>query len=241
MLGGGRRLPDPGPLPARHGAPVFAGKKAERRMDEVTPDSAETQDLLGQARRGDAAAFERLFARCRDDLRRMVDLRLEPRLRARVDPSDVVQEAQLEAFRRLADFLERQPMPFHLWLRKTAYERLLMLRRRHVAAARRSVAQEVELPDRSSQLLARRLLDTRATPAAQAERRELEERVSRALALLAEDDREILLLRNFEGLSYQEVGHLLDLVPATARKRHGRALLRLHKLLAEAATEGPAP
>src|SRR4051812_16715090 len=108
-------------------------------MDEVTPESDETQQLLTELRAGDSRAFGRLFARHRPDLLRLVALRLDTRLQARLDPSDVVQETQLEAFRRLQDFLERRPMPFRLWLRKTAQERLVMLSRRHLGAARRAV------------------------------------------------------------------------------------------------------
>ena len=116
-------------------------------MDEVTPDGAETQRLLELVAAGDRAAFEQLFAEHRAELRRVVEMRLDARLRARLDPSDVVQETQLEAFRRLGDFLERRPMPFRLWLRKTAQERLLMLQRQHLEAARRTVGREVALHD----------------------------------------------------------------------------------------------
>jgi RNA polymerase sigma-70 factor (ECF subfamily) len=92
-------------------------------MADVTPDSAETQRLLHQVCAGDASAFDALFARHRSYVRQVIELRLDPRLRARVDPSDVVQETQLDAFRRLPDYLERRPMAFRLWLRKTACER----------------------------------------------------------------------------------------------------------------------
>jgi RNA polymerase sigma-70 factor (ECF subfamily) len=202
-------------------------------MDEAAQDSAETLRLLEEAQGGDSQAFEQLFARYRPELRQAVEFRLGPELRTRVDPSDVVQEAEMEAFRRMPDFLQRRPMPFRLWLRKTAYERLGMLWRQHVGAARRSVRREVPFPDQSSQLLARQLLAPGATPIQQLDRAEREQRVSQAVARLAEIDREVLLLRNYEGLSYEEVGFLLDIDPATARKRHGRALLRLHTLLGD--------
>jgi RNA polymerase sigma-70 factor, ECF subfamily len=202
-------------------------------MDELTPDSSETRNLLDQIQAGDRRAFERLFGRHRPELRQFIALRLDPRVRARLDPSDVVQETQMEAFRRLPDYLQRQPMPFRVWLRKTAYERLVMTRRQHVQAGKRTMEREVPLPERSSQLLARRLLRGGSTPSQQLQRRELVHRVRQALAQLAPADREILLMRNFEELSYQEVGFILDIEPATARQRHGRALLRLHKLLTE--------
>src|SRR5215813_3163744 len=117
-------------------------------MDELGPDSTETRGLLERIQAGDDAAFEALFARHREFLRKFVALRLDPDVRARVDPSDIVQETQLEAFDRLRDYLKRQPMPFRTWLRKTAYERMLKAHRHH-AAARRSVKREAVLPSRS--------------------------------------------------------------------------------------------
>jgi RNA polymerase sigma-70 factor, ECF subfamily len=200
-------------------------------MDEVTPDSAQSQRLLEQVRAGDRGAFERLFTRFRVDLCQFVELRLEPKLRPRVDPSDVVQETRLEVFQRLADYLERRPMPFRLWLRKTAYERLDKIRQRHFATSRRTVEREVPLPDQSSLLLARKILAEGSAPSQQLSRKELVPRLRRALAQLPEADREVLLLRTVEGLSYQEVGYLLGIEPAAARKRPARALVRLHRIL----------
>jgi RNA polymerase sigma-70 factor (ECF subfamily) len=200
-------------------------------MPEVTPDSAETQRLLRRIHAGDRQAFEKLFARHRPYLRQVVDLRLDPKVRARVDPSDVVQETHLEAFRRLPDYLERRPMPFRLWLRKTAYERLLMLQRHHLQAQRRAVDREVALPDRSSVQLFRQLLAPGSTPSQQLARAELARRVRQAVAQLAEIDREILLMRNLEGLSNHEVAQVLEIEPAAASQRYGRALLRLRKFL----------
>src|SRR5262249_13037590 len=180
---------------------------------------------------GDREAFERLFALYRPGLCRFIRLRLDARLRARVDVSDVVQEAQLDALRRLADFLERRPMPFHLWLRETAYGRLVNVRRHHVETARRAVGRERALPDRSSLLLAAHLLAGGPSPSEQVARREAARRVNDALAGLPEEDREVLLMRSLEGLSYQEVGCTLAMDPAAARRRYGRALLRLRKAL----------
>ena len=202
-------------------------------MDELTPDSTETQGLLQQVGAGDRLAFDRLFARHRPHLSQFVELRLDPRVRGRVDASDIVQETQLEAFRRLPDFLGRQPMPFHVWLRKTAYERLLMARRQHLAVAKRAAGREQPLPERSSLLLAQRLFARGSTPGHNLDRRERARRVHEALAQLPEADREVLVMRNLEERSYQEVACILGIEPAAARKRHGRALLRLHQLLAD--------
>jgi RNA polymerase sigma-70 factor (ECF subfamily) len=202
-------------------------------MDLPASDSAETQRLLEQARAGEAGARDRLFARHRPYLHRIVELRMDPRLRARVDPSDVIQEAQMEANRRLVNYLNQPPMPFRLWLRQIAFDQLLMLRRRHVKAQQRAVERDVVLPEQSSLLLAQKLLDPGQSPSEQLSRRELARRVRQALTGLAESDRDILLLRNYEGLSNLEVAQVLGIQPAAASQRYGRALLRLRKLLLE--------
>jgi RNA polymerase sigma-70 factor (ECF subfamily) len=201
-------------------------------VDELTPDSAETIDLLEEVRAGRRPALDQLLVRHRPDLLQFVELRMDPKMRGRLDASDVVQDAQLEVYRRLADFLDRRPMPFHVWLRKTAYERLLMARRQHVEAAQRAVGRERRLPDRSSLLFARRILARGSTPSRSLARRELARRVHQVLAELPDSDREILVMRNLEERSYQEIACILDIEPAAARKRHGRALIRLHALLA---------
>jgi RNA polymerase sigma-70 factor (ECF subfamily) len=200
-------------------------------MPEITPDSAETCHLLEQVQAGDRSAFERLFARYRPYLHQVVEARLDPKVFARIDPSDVVQEAQMEAYRRLPDYLARRPMPFRLWLRKTAQERMLSIRRRHLEAKGRALGREVPLPERSSLMLAKAFLAVGSTPSQELDQHELVHRVHQAVARLSEADQEILLLRTFEGLSNQEVACLLDLDPQTASKRYGRAVLRLHRLL----------
>ena len=210
-------------------------------MDELPLDETETQRLLQQVRGGDRLAFEQLFTRHRPFLRQIIELRLDPRLRSRVDPSDVVQETQLEAFRRLDDYLQRQPMPFRLWLRKTACERLLMAQRQHVGAARRAVGREVTLPDASSLQLAQQLLAGGSTPSQRLNREELAGQVRQAVTRLSETDREVLLMRNLEMLSNQEVALELQIDPAAASQRYGRALLRLRKLLVAGGLTEPPP
>jgi RNA polymerase sigma-70 factor (ECF subfamily) len=202
-------------------------------MAEVQADSLQTQGLLEQIARGDRQALERLLERFRPGLHDFVAARLEPKLRARLDPSDVVQEAQLEVVRRMDDFLRRRPMPFHLWVRKTTWERLLNLRRDHRKRARRSVDREVVLPARSSLLLAQPLLAAGPSPSQQLAARELANRIAQAVAELAEIDREILVMRHVEELPYEEIACLLEVEPAAARKRYGRALIRLQQVLTD--------
>ena len=143
----------------------------------------------------------------------------------------------MEAVRRLDGYLRDAPLPFRLWLRRIAQDRLLMLRRRHRGAGRRAVTREAAMPDESSLAFARQLLAAGTSPSARLAASELAQRVREAVAQLPEADREVVLLRNFEGLSNQEVAQLLEIQPAAASQRYGRALLRLRKLLDEAPPE----
>jgi RNA polymerase sigma-70 factor (ECF subfamily) len=202
-------------------------------MSELRPDSAETRALLDKIQGGNRQALEDLLGRQRPLLRSFIEVRLDPRLAARVDPSDIVQEALVTVTQRMDEYLERRPMPFHLWVRKTAYERFLDVRKHHQIRARRSVDREEAWPNRSSLLLARPLLARGPSPSQQLAARERADRVGRAVARLADADREILLLRHAEDLPFEEIACLLDIEPAAARKRFGRALIRLQALLAE--------
>src|SRR2546430_10486832 len=111
----------------------------------MASNSQETQELLDQARRGDASAVDRLLATHREPLRRMISLRLDPALASRLDASDVVQDVLLEASRRLKGYLQNPAMPFHLWLRHIAKDHIVDAYRRHRRAKRRSLDREQQL------------------------------------------------------------------------------------------------
>lgn len=191
------------------------------------------ESLLRKASAGDQEAFRALFLQHRAALMDFIRRRLDAPLKARIDASDIVQETQFEAFRRLEGYLANRPMPFADWLERTAYERLIMLRRRHLGAARRSARREQRMPDRTSMLLARRLTAT-SSPSQQVSRREMAQRIRALVDSLPAADREILWLRSFEERGYDEIAALLSIEAAAARKRHGRALLRLHALMQSA-------
>src|SRR6266481_3061784 len=125
----------------------------------MADDSGETERLLAAAGRGNMADWGELLDRHRGRLRRMLALRLDPRLQGRVDPSDVLQEAYLEASARLADYLDNPTMPFFLWLRFLAGQKLVTLHRHHLGVQMRSAGREVSLyrggmPEASSAALA---------------------------------------------------------------------------------------
>jgi RNA polymerase sigma-70 factor (ECF subfamily) len=205
----------------------------------VDGDAFDTQELLARARRGEQAALEALFGRHREQLRYGIALRLDRRLAARVDVSDVLQETYLEAARRLADYLARPEMPFHLWLRWLARERVLVLHRRHLGTARRAVSQEVQpLPVDSSAQLVRGLVGPGPTPSQALAAVELAERLRLALQQLDPDERDLLLWRHFEQLSNREIAQVLRVSEAAANKRYVRALQRLRGLLAGLGVSG---
>jgi len=205
----------------------------------MPPNSPETEVLLDQAREGDAAALDRLLSQQREPLRRMIGLRLDPALAARLDASDVVQEVLLEASRRLRDYLQRPAMPFHLWLRHIARDHVIDAYRRHRQAQRRSLDREQpmlagHLADHSSMELAGQLLDPELTPASAALHHELQRRLESAIATLSEDDREVILMKHYEQLSNQEIAQFLELSEAAASMRYLRALRRLKAVLTPA-------
>jgi RNA polymerase sigma-70 factor (ECF subfamily) len=208
----------------------------------MTPAQPDTDELLRQAGRGDQGAREGLLARHRDRLRKMVAWRLDRRLAARVDPSDVVQEVLLEASRKMDRYLRERPLPFFAWLRVLAGEHLAALHRRHVRARGRSVLREepglLNLPDESAAELAARLVTASTGPTQQVLREELRQRVRQALELLPERDREILVLRNLEQLSVADTAEVLGISPGAAKVRHLRALERLRGLLDDKDQEG---
>ncbi len=202
------------------------------------PDSEQTQELIAAARHGDDDAVNRLLQRHRDAVRRMIDMRMDRQLQRRVDASDIVQEVLIDANRRLGEYLNKPAMPFHLWLRQMAQDRLIDAHRRHRVAAKRSLDREQPMAarsrmDRSTLELAAELCDQERTPAAAAEWHELQEQFRAALDKLDEQDREVVLMRHFEKLSNSEVAAALDLTPPAASMRYLRAMRRLRKILAE--------
>ena len=201
----------------------------------------DTEHLLERAAAGDAAARDQLLQRHRRRLRRMVAVRFDPRLAARVDPSDVVQETLAEAAANLDRYLSERPLPFYPWLRQIAQRRLIELHRRHVQARRRSVTREVGppgLPDHSALALADRLFARTSSPSAGLRRQERRDRVRAALAALPEQDREVLVLRVLEALPTRETAAVLGISEVAVRSRQVRALDRLKVLLGADFLEG---
>src|SRR5712692_7478367 len=159
-------------------------------MATMTRAQPDTEELLQRAGDGDDAARQQLLLRHQHRLRQMVAVRMDRRLAARVDPSDLVQEALMDAHQKLSDYIRKRPLPFYPWLRRLAWERLVQLHRRHLHAGRRSVLREEPpaLPDESAAELADRLRGSNSSPSGQAVKEELRDRLRSALAKLGERD-----------------------------------------------------
>jgi RNA polymerase sigma-70 factor, ECF subfamily len=197
----------------------------------------DTAALIERARAGDPAALNEIFTRHRDRLRRMVDVRLDRRLQGRVDASDVIQEAYLDAARRLDDYLSDARLPVFLWLRLVVGERLLKLHRQHLGTQMRDAGREIALyrealPTASSAALAAQLLGRHTSPTEAAVRAERMLRLQEALNTLDPIDREVLSLRHFEELTRAEAAQALGIEEAAAAKRYVRAVKRLKEALA---------
>jgi RNA polymerase sigma-70 factor (ECF subfamily) len=202
----------------------------------VWPDADETAELLASARAGNTSAVNHLLDRHRAAIHRMIQLRLDNKIQQRVDVSDVVQDVFVEASRRLRDYLQNPSMPFHLWLRHIARDRIIDAHRRHRVSGKRSVDQERPIfaragGDRSTWELAIQLCDPERTPASAAAHREMARRVEAALAQLDDADGEIIIMRHYEHLSNQEVALALGLTEPAAGMRYLRAIRKLRAML----------
>ena len=205
-------------------------------MSQVDDSSDEV--LAARAADGDEEAAARLFERHRTRMRRMVVLRLDARLKGRIDPSDVLQEAYLDFAGKVKE-RDANALPVHLWLRLIAGERLLQIHRRHIDVQGRAVGREVSLqpgtmPDVTSLSLAQNLLAGITSPSMKVAAIEARSRLEEAINAMDPIDREILVLRHFEEMSNQDTARLLGLKKSAASNRYVRALGRLKEILEDA-------
>jgi len=196
------------------------------------PDSTIHAEIGG----GTKPELTELFERNRKRLRLMVHLRLDRRVQARVDSSDVLQEAFLEAAERYERYQANPTMPPFLWLRFLVGQRLVQMHRQHLGVKARAAGREVSLfhgalPQANSESLAAQLLGKLSSPSQAAIRSELQVRLQEALNSMDEFDREVLVLRHFEQLSNVETAQVLGIQERAASKRYVTALRRLKDIL----------
>ena len=196
----------------------------------------EPDDLLSRASTGDKEALRLLFDGHRERLKRMVVLRLDPRLSARIDPSDVVQEALIDASKKLNDYVRDRPLPFYPWLHCLTTERLAIVHRQHVKTQAMAVGREearASFVDRTTEVLAERLTSNEPTPGTSLVREEQRQRVHSALEGLKEKDRNLLVMRYLEDMSFPEIAAILEIGESAAKMRHLRALQLLREAIGD--------
>jgi RNA polymerase sigma-70 factor, ECF subfamily len=192
----------------------------------------EDADLIRRAAGGDSGAMAALFTRHCDRLERVVSLRLDPRLRGRIDPADVLQETYLEVSRRIGEYARRPSVSAFVWLRSLATQKLVDLMRHHLGVKARAVGREFSIdnhaaPQASSASLAAELVGRLTSPSLAAIRAETRAQIEEALGRMDEVDREVLTLRHFEMMSNAEAAEALGLTAAAASMRYMRAIRRL--------------
>lgn len=196
-------------------------------------DSNETRDLESRASAGDSNALEQLLPLYRGRLRQiMIQFRLDPRLKSRLDSSDVLQEAFIEVLKRYPEYVREQKMSLFLWVRFIAKQKLLALHREHIDTQWRDMRREVSLfngplPEATSACLAAQLMGKVSSPSQASMRAEMKIQLQEALNTMDSMDREVLALRHFEHLDNAEVAEVLEISPSGASSRYIRALKRL--------------
>lgn len=202
------------------------------------PPPGQVPDLVARVAAGDREAIVELLARYRARLRRMVALRLDPRLQGRVDASDVIQEGYLDAIKRLDEYIRDPSVSFYIWLRFLVGQRMAECHRRHLSRPGRDVGREVSiyrgaLPGVSTGALAARLLGKLTSPSQAAVRAERKLQLQKALNRMDPIDREVLVLRHYEQMSNGDAAAALGLDGSAASKRYTRALERLASILGD--------
>jgi RNA polymerase sigma-70 factor, ECF subfamily len=200
--------------------------------------------LLDRLRQKDGQALGELFMLYRERLWRMLYVRLDRRLASRVAPDDVLQETFLDVAGRIGEYLADPKVPFYVWLRFLAVQRMQRVHRAHLGAQRRAVDLEVSLAKdgglfASPDSMAGQFVSQMTSPSQAAIRHELQGRLRAALDEMDPLDREVLALRHFEELGNNEVAHVLGISKEAASKRHVRALVRLKALFNELSGTGP--
>lgn len=192
----------------------------------------ENDELLKRALAGDEEAFAEIFEKNRKRLQQAIAFRMDSRLNTRVDSSDVLQETYLEAARKFKDYAKERTMPLFVWLRWIAREKVISAYRKHLAADRRTIIREVPiLPLDSSAKLVIDLISDATSPSRKVARTELAALLRKGLERLEPNDRELILMHHFEGLTTRDAAQCLRIGEAAAAKRYERARARLRRFL----------
>jgi RNA polymerase sigma-70 factor (ECF subfamily) len=192
-----------------------------------------SRSLLDRARSGDRDAAGLLLARYRNYLRMLAQSRIDRALRVRCDDSDLVQETLFEALRDFSGFAGTTEQELMAWLRRILLRNLADQLKHHNAKARTWSRQESldSMLDRSSPAVKEALMRGTSSPSGSASRREEAALLGAVLARLPADYREVLLLRNYHRLPFEQVAERMGRSPAAVRMLWVRSLERLHREL----------
>ncbi len=194
------------------------------------------EELVQRAIEGDEAVLAQLFERNRKRLRKVVDLRMDRRIRGRVNPSDVLQEAFIDLANQLPNYAKDPKLPFFVWMRRLTGQRLAKVHRYHLGASKRDAAREVSLyrgrmPQATSMAIASKLIGNSTSIGGKFVRAERQIKLQDILNGMEEDNREVLAMRHFEQLTNTEIAFVLEISESAAGMRHLRALRRLQSEL----------
>jgi RNA polymerase sigma-70 factor (ECF subfamily) len=201
----------------------------------MTSSGSDLRRLIQQARRAEPGALDRLLDSYRNYLRLLARTGIDASLRGKADPSDLVQDALLKASQNFGQFRGATDAELAGWLRQIL-ARCLANFVRHYRTGSRGVGREQSLEqllDQSSEAMGRVLAANGTSPSGSAQRRDQGVVLADALAQLAADQREVIVLFHLEGLGWDEVARRLGRTPGAARKLWTRALKRLHPLIEE--------
>jgi len=196
--------------------------------------SARPEQLLARATSHGGEHLGRLLGLYRDYLRMLARVEIGRRLQSKVDASDLVQETMLEAHKNFPHFRGTSEPEFVAWLRQIMAAVLCGLVRRYLGTQKRDIRLERTLReslDRSSLLLGQGFVDGHSSPSQQATRREQAVLLANALAKLADDYREVLVLRHLEGLSFPEISRRMGRSLDSVEKLWVRGLARLRQVM----------
>ena len=204
-------------------------------MESELVDSDELR-LLRDASATGQVALGGVFEAHRERMRRLVELRLDDRVRGRVDSSDIIQETQLEALERIDEYLAEPKVPLFIWLRFLTLQKVAQFHRKHLGTQARDANREIslfrdQLPAATSAALAAQLVGKLTTASQAAVRAEMKAKVESALVSMDSKDREVLTLLHFEQLTHKEAAAVLEIGEKALGGRYVRALARLKKLM----------
>ena len=196
--------------------------------------ASDADELVKRLKDQDHTALAELFEINRDRLSRMVSIRMDRRLKGRIDATDVLQEAYMILSQKIGNFADYPDMSPYVWMRLTVNDRLIALHRKHIQAGKRDARKEISMsqkanPDESSAEIVDTLADTVSSVGGKVARAEVTKMIKATLECMEDKDREIILMRIFEGMSNAEAAQALNLTANGASSRFSRAMDRLQK------------